>query len=205
MVGRLQIEVRPIVFLLSLLCFSGGCSPARDTTDFFYCTDSIESGDIILRKGYGLVSEVVIYQLNDTVDVSHCGIVVLNEKGEFDVIHSLSRTVSKFDGLQICSLSEFMDDSKTETVKVFRYKNDRQVSIQQYAQYYLYEKKAFDESFDMADSTSFCCLELPIHIIRLVDNNDISEGCEKPLFSLFFNKSNFKEIDFVKRKSHLPK
>jgi hypothetical protein len=204
-VGKLQIEIRPIVFVLSLLFFSGGCSSTRDATDFFYNTDSIQSGDIILRKGYGLVSEIIVFQLNDSVEVSHCGIISLNEKGEFDVIHSLSQKVSEHNGMQICSLAEFMDDSKIESVRVLRYNNDNSSLIEHYAKFYLKQGIYFDENFDMSDTTSFYCMELPIFIIHKTFNNDISNGAEKPLFSIFFDKKNFTEIPFLKRKSHLQK
>ena len=203
MVGRLQIKVKQVVFGLSLLCFCGGCKPAENTADFFYSTDSIQSGDIILRKGYGLVSEIIVYQMNDTIAVSHCGIISMNEKGNYDVIHSLSKKVSEVDGMQICSLAEFVDDSKIESVRVFRYKAENATLISQYAAYYLQQKNTFDEHFDMTDTTSFYCLELPIHIIHKAFKNDVSHGVVKPLFSLFLDKDNFTEVIFVKRKSHL--
>lgn len=202
MVGKLQIEISLVFFKFSLLCFFAACSQGKNTTDFFYSSDSIQSGDIILRKGYGLVSEVVVYQMKDTIDVSHCGIVVTNKKGGFDVIHSLSKTVSDYDGVQLTSLKEFVGDSKLETMRVFRYKNDQQGLIEQYAHHYLLQQRAFDERFDMLDSTSFSCLELPIHIIKLVDKKDLSQGNPRPLFSLFLDPNNFKEIAFVHRKSH---
>ena len=199
MVGRLQIEIKHIVFVLSLLCFGGGCLPTKDTTDFLYSTDSIQSGDIILRKGYGLVSEIIVFSLNDSVEISHCGIISKNENGECFVIHSLSKKVSEIDGMQICSLKKFVDDAKRGTVKVVRYNSDNTVLIEHYAKYYLKQSIHFDEEFDMSDTTSFYCMELPIHIIQQAFNKDLSNGVEKPLFSIFFDKINFSEIVFLKK------
>ncbi len=86
MAGRLQTKVKHFLSISFLLYFVMACKPVRDTTDlFYYHTDSIQPGDIILRKSYGLISDIITSQLKDTVNISHCGILDKNEKGEFDI------------------------------------------------------------------------------------------------------------------------
>lgn len=201
MVGRIQIEISYCIAFISLLYFGVSCTQRRDTTDLLlYQTDSIRSGDIILRKGYGLVSELITAELNDTVDISHCGILVQDSAAQFWVIHSLSRKVSDADGVQMCSLDRFMADSRTETVRVVRFKYDGLGLVSERAKAYLRLKIPFDEKFDMGDTTAFFCSEMPIHIIKNAYKTDVSVGMAKPKFSVFLNTEFFTEIDFVKKR-----
>ncbi len=95
MVGRIQIEIKHCIAFLSLLYLAGSCTSPANTTDLhLYSTDSIRSGDIILRKSYGLISDIIVMQLKDTLDVSHCGIIVKDENQNYKVIHALSKKVS---------------------------------------------------------------------------------------------------------------
>ena len=145
MAGRLQTKIKRILSISVLLYFVMACKPVRDTTDlFYYHTDSIQPGDIILRKSYGLISDIITSQLKDTINISHCGIIAKNESGEFCVIHSLSKMVSDYDGMQSCSIDEFINDSRPETVKVVRFRNRKNKLIADYAQHYLKEKIPFD-------------------------------------------------------------
>ena len=102
-----------------------------------YSTDSLRSGDIILRRSYGLVSDIIVMELDDTLDVSHCGIIIKEPDSSYKVIHSLSKKVSDTDGVQICGLEQFMADSKIETVRVFRFRSDTQGKIAAQALRYL--------------------------------------------------------------------
>ena len=198
MAGRKQTQVILTIFLLNLLYLAISCKPERNTTDlFYYQTDSLQQGDIILRKSYGLISDIVAAQLNDSVDVSHCGIITADAQGEWMVIHTLSEMVSDYDGMQQCSLQEFMADSRIETVKVYRYKHDKNTLIADYARYYLEKHIPFDEKFDPTDSTAFFCSEMPLHIIKTVFGNDISNGAQKPKFSVFIQPALFSEVPFV--------
>lgn len=198
MVGRIQIKIKHCVAFLSLLYLTGSCTSPANTTDLhLYNTDSIQSGDIILRKSYGLISDIIVMELNDTLDVSHCGIIIKEPDSSCKVIHSLSKKVSDTDGVQICGLERFMADSKIETVRVFRFRNDTEGKIAAQALRYLKQKVPFDETFDATDSTSLYCSELPIQSIRNVFKIDVSYGAEKPKFSIFLQSNFFREIPFV--------
>jgi len=198
--GRLQVEIVGVLAFACLLFIFSGCTRCEKATALnLYSTDSISSGDIILRKSYGMVSEVIVARLNDTVDVSHCGIIYRDAQGHFNVIHALSRKVSETDGMQICRLDDFLKDSRPETVRVVRYINDTTHGIIRQAIRYLDLKVPFDEDIDMADTTRFFCSELPIHIIKTLYHTDISDGAEKPKFSVFLNRQYFKEIPLMQK------
>ncbi len=201
MVGRIQAEIKHLFIIIFLLYLVGGCVPQPKTTDFFcYKTNSIKAGDIILRKSYGMISDIIVKQLNDGTNTSHCGIISTDSTGNFYVIHSLAQMVSDADGMQTCSLTQFMTDSRIETVKVFRFRLGDGKFIEQKALYYLKEKIPFDNEFDMNDSTKFNCIELPIHILKTAFGKDISKTNVKPDFSIFQNSGYFDEISFVQKK-----
>lgn len=201
MAGRIQIKITSFVIFASLLFLVASCNvPAKTTDLFFYTTDSVKSGDIILRKSYGLISDLIVAQLNDTLDISHCGIIIKDSSGTFKVIHSLSDKVSDVDGVQVCELDNFMKDSQLKTVRVVRYKNADSHKIALMAQDYLRRKVPFDDDFNSKDTTTLFCSELPVLIIRNCFGPDISNGAEKPEFSMFLQTNYFREIDFIKKR-----
>ena len=201
MVSRLQTEIKLFITISILLYFPVSCQPPENTTDlFYYETDLLQNGDIILRRSYGLVSDIIVTQLNDSVDISHCGILDKNVEGEFYVIHTLSKMVSNHDGMQSCSLEKFLNDSRPETVRVVRFRNKNSKKIADNARYYLKEKIPFDGNFNINDTTTFYCSELPIHIIRNIFGTDISFNAQKPKFSLFMNPDFFSIIPFMYKK-----
>lgn len=162
-----------------------------------YSTDSLRSGDIILRKSYGLISDIIVMNLNDTLDVSHCGIIIKEPDSSYKVIHALSKKVSHTDGVQICRLEQFMADSKIETVRVFRFLSDSKGEIAAQALRYLKQKTPFDETFDATDSTALYCSELPVQSIRNAYKVDVSSGEKMLKFSVFLQPDFFSEIPFV--------
>ncbi|HOF98925.1 MAG: hypothetical protein KBG33_02315 [Paludibacteraceae bacterium] len=200
MAGRLQAQI--ICFLL-LSCFQflpESChSPTKIENSDTYITNYLRSGDIILRKSYGLVSNIIAAKLNDTIDVSHCGIIYIDANHTVYVIHSLSKAVSEKDGMQSCTLKKFMADSRIETVQVVRFKKDSAQIIGKWAHYYLLKQIPFDNNYDLKDSSSFFCTELPIHIINKQFGINLSSGNEFPKFSIFLNTKYFDKVFFIKK------
>jgi len=196
-VGRKQTKIAFFFILFNLLLLIVACTSSKATDYFYYTTDSIQTGDIILRKSYGLISEIVVTQLHDSLNISHCGILLKDSGSVISVIHSLSKKVSDTDGVQICDLEDFLNDSHLESVKIVRYRNNPKI-IAESAVGYLNRRVPFDEEFNSKDTSAMFCSELPIHIIRSIDGVDISNGAAKPKFSIFLNENFFREIPFVK-------
>ena len=198
MVGGIQIKIVGGLICIGLLFLLVSCdSPAQTAGSRMYSTDSLQSGDIILRRSYGLISDIIVMNLNDTLDVSHCGIIIKEPDSSYKVIHALSKKVSNADGVQICGLEQFMADSKTETVRVFRFLSDSQGEIAAQALRYLKQKTPFDESFDATDSTALYCSELLVQSIRNAFKIDVSSGEKMLKFSVFLQPDFFREIPFV--------
>lgn len=128
--------------------------------------EQLEPGDIILRRGSGLVSDFISSVLSEPFDVSHCGIVAEHDSALW-VIHSVSSSVSEADGMQAHRLQDFVSQSKRGSVIVSRLRTDAdRALIAERAKGYLRRKVPFDHDFDLDDTTSIYCSELVWRIIR---------------------------------------
>ncbi len=164
---------------------------------------SLHDGDIILRHGYGFVSDMIVETLNDSTGISHCAILT-QYKGHWIVIQSVSSTLSDVDGVQWQDLNTFIRQSKKNSVVVMRYrhgKNDSDLArIGARAKYYLDKKIPFDNAFDLFDSTSFYCSEILWKVFKDEYHVDIFESKYRPehydymKFDTFLDTSNFKVI-----------
>jgi len=126
----------------------------------------LQDGDIILRRGSGMVSDMIAGMLNEDHDLSHCGILVLRD-GVFRVVHAVSNNISDHDGMQVHGLQEFVRQSRPGSLVVCRLRTDRDRSvISRRAIRYLKQRVPFDHHFDRTDSSSFYCSELPWRILR---------------------------------------
>jgi hypothetical protein len=127
---------------------------------------ALQPGDIILRRGYGLVSDLIVGMLREERSLSHCGIVA-DRDGERWVAHSVSSSVSEADGMQAHRLQEFVRQSRPGSVVVTRLCADAgRERIAQRAWYHLDRRVPFDHGFDLADSSSFYCSELLWRILK---------------------------------------
>ena len=163
----------------------------------------LHDGDIILRHGYGFVSDMIEETLNDSSGLSHCAILT-QYKGHWILIHSISSTLSDIDGVQWQDLATFVNQSKKRSIVVMRYrhgKNDSDLArIGTRAKYYLDKKIPFDNSFDLFDSTSFYCSELLWKVFKDEYHVDIFESKYRPehydymKFDTFLDTANFEVI-----------
>jgi uncharacterized protein YycO len=162
----------------------------------------IKDGDIILRHGYGMVSDMIADFLNNTQDVSHCAIITQNDTG-FSVVHSVSQSLSDYDGVQTQDLKTFIRDSKKNSVIVLRYKNSKDICpspVSKYAKYYLKKKVPFDHSFDITDTSEFYCTELIWKVFKDAYDVDIfstyygDDDIGHLKFKMFTDTNYFEEI-----------
>lgn len=197
MVGRLQTQVSLLRILIGSLLFLSACVADKRANSFVVDDSLLQSGDIVFRRSYGIVSDLIVAKLNDSIALSHCGIAYRDSVGQLFVIHALSKKLSEVDGMQICSFDDFLQDSRPGTVKVTRFLPDTSGLIAYWALFYLKNAKPFDESFNMRDTTNFFCTQLPLHIIQTHFDVDLvqNERNEIPKFSTLFKKPYFIEID----------
>lgn len=172
----------------------------------------LKEGDIILRHGYGFVSDMIVETKNDSIGLSHCAILTKDEKGKWMIIHSVSSTLTPIDGVQSQPLQPFINDSKKNTVVVVRYKhvkNDSDLArIGSRAKYYLKRQVPFDARFDMEDTTKFYCSELLWRVFYDEYKVDIfkpesKEPYDPMKLDCFLDTANFEVI--LDHRSCLPK
>lgn len=201
MADCLKWQIAAVILALWLL-FVAGCTPRYRQCD----TDpevktvlpaeamaKLHEGDIIMRQGKGMLSRFIVSHLDDTVSVSHCGILV-RESDSWKIIHSLPLEVSDADGIQCCSLEDFVSDCTAGSLYVLRCIADTMGCLASRARYYLQVHKPFDHSFSLNDTTSFFCSELPYRILKDELHIEISPSTESLKFSSFFSPEYFRLI-----------
>ncbi len=130
----------------------------------------LQTGDIILRRGYGLVSNFILRAMNEKYKVTHLG-VVINQENELKVAHALSSSVSDQDGLRFQSFDNFVGLSHDSTLIISRLKSIDSINQQKVLQqlnHYKEMQLPFDNKFDYKDTTEHYCSEL---IWRIYENN----------------------------------
>jgi hypothetical protein len=120
----------------------------------------MKNGDIVLKRGDGSISRIVVSVLAEEQPLSHCAIVIKKEGAEF-LLHSLSSTVSDLDGVQSIPLDSFIRDTRPFSFHLLRHKDsaiaERASDI---ALYYLEQKIPFDLDYVLTDDTAaFYCTE----------------------------------------------
>ncbi len=151
------------------------------------------SGDIIMRRGHGMLSTAIVGALNDSLGVSHCGIVV--RRGDsIDVVHCLADEVSGTDGIQKCTIDDFTDESVPGTVSVVRYNGGSGECLANGALRYLEMGKKFDWEVDVKDTVEFFCSELPMRILNDSLGVGIINEKESHSFTQFFNPKYFRIV-----------
>ncbi|MBW6497879.1 MAG: hypothetical protein K0B09_05805 [Bacteroidales bacterium] len=165
----------------------------------------LQPGDIILRQGFGVVSQAISEFLNEEIRVSHVALLSKDFKGEWQVIQSISQRVSEVDGVQQQALTSFVSESETNSIVVVRfrgYENDPGLNmrIEQAAKDYLQQQIPFDHSFSLEDTTRFFCSELIWRLFLDEAGVDIFEKMNKDVrrerlrFASFFDPDYFKVI-----------
>lgn len=163
-------------------------------------------GDIILRKGYGFFSDALLSLQPDNhkYPVTHCAMLVKGNN-QWQVIHSLSSSVSNIDGVQQQPLQRFLNESAPNSVVVVRLKSDSltiRKSIER-CRYYASVEKPFNHNFDTSDTTRFFCNQLFKEVYQQVLGEDIFQYQKTNTsdvydLSTFFDSTRFEFIMNIK-------
>jgi len=189
---------------LVLLCFVAYKAfwDPENTKQVFYPMSNQEkgllhSGDIIMRRGYGMFSDALISAQKQKYSVSHCAMII-ERNGKLSVAHALSSSVAPIDGSQEQSLQRFLNESVPNSVVVVRFKTS-QDTIQRIAEavkFYCGKHIPFDHNFDKADTTKFYCTELFQHCYKKVLVRDIFEAQLLGSTSGVYDLSTFQDSTF---------
>ncbi len=166
-----------IAGLFIFCCYIGikNFSPPKEVDSPIYKLSEFEksqlqTGDIILRRGYGFVSNMILNMMNEDYKVTHLG-VILRNGDTLKVAHALSSKVSNQDGLRFQNLDNFVYHSKDSSLLVTRLKgidSTKQAKIAEQLKLYLDMQLPFDHKFDYQDTTEHYCSEL---IWRIYEHN----------------------------------
>jgi hypothetical protein len=151
------------IFILVSSASKGGAYslPAIDAYPLVSLIEpDLEEGDILLRRGSSFVSTLISRASPSAGGMSHCGIVV-RDQGDWQIIHSISGSISDQDGIRMENLQSFADKAYRAKIKLVKpaFEIDRQLLAQR-ARYYLNQGAAFDHEFDLEDSSRLYCSEL---------------------------------------------
>lgn len=128
----------------------------------------LKEGDILLRKGYGWISDRIADLLDEKIRITHCGLILTKGYSEPQVLHTMSD--NNFSGIFVEPLSEYLKQSQKGSMIGIRLKRepDKTEAIISESKRLLAKKIPFDLAFNDADSSSFYCAELFAHIFRNV-------------------------------------
>lgn len=134
----------------------------------------MQSGDIILRKGHGSVSDIIDNMYPTGYHLSHCG-VVIRDPDSLYVIHTVSSELSMGDGVQTEHIDKFVRESVRNSIMLVRPKADSltRCRIADATKSFLNKKIPFDNAFDISDTTQFYCTELIYQSYRKVYGRDM--------------------------------
>lgn len=159
--------------------------------------DLLKEGDIILRHGFGIISDAIAKISNQSI--SHCGILCRDAHQQWVVVHTVSNTLSTTDGMQVESLSSFTKGSKKNSIHIIRFKNQSDSLQKLFVNqtfYYLNKQIPFDNQFNTNDSSEFYCTELIRHLYLTTYQTDIYQNHKQDIlgFEPFFDKKIFKSV-----------
>lgn len=159
----------------------------------------LRNGDVIMRKGYGMVSRMIATRLEGRYNISHCGIVV-ERGGMLFVVHTVSSNISDSDGMQAHPLKEFVRQSRPGSIVVNRL-CDRGAGdlLAEGALEYLEQAIGFDKNFDINDTTKFYCSEMIWRSLKRKTGIDLYDGLYDEegawySFDHFFNPNYFEVV-----------
>jgi hypothetical protein len=165
----------------------------------FQDTTLLQDGDIILRRGFGDISDKVMETFNEPYGITHCG--VLRRKGTaWMVINCESNP--QYVGMQEEELFKFVRNSHPNSILVSRLKasqHEKELFLS-WMEYYIKENRQFDYLFNDKDTTELYCsevIDLALQktfeqqiLVKRLDNGVISA----PHFENFYDTTHFKLI-----------
>lgn len=165
-------------------------------------TNLLREGDVVIRKGRGFISYVVIRTLNENLHVSHAGIVV-KFSHRFFVLHTLPEQNIRGEFVRLSSLSDFWnyrDASEIYVTRPLLFVMSDSIKIRRMTQQILDLKLPFDPFSDVHTEKKLSCSELIFRVF--VDLGSVPKSVDDSIqmssapfgFKLFFDKRYFETI-----------
>lgn len=191
-----EVVIISALILALFLLFSCSESQMQNANETYRLTKMEKGllcdGDIILRRGSGFISNLIVSSFKEVYPISHCGIVCVDGDSTW-VVHSVAQEVSKVDGMQLCSIDEFVAIAIPNSILVTRFKSVDNSQMSKHAQRYLRKGLRFDYDFNPNDSSRIFCSELVRDAIRNSHNIDLlpEKGKSNIGFTAFYDSTYF--------------
>jgi hypothetical protein len=121
----------------------------------------LETGDIVLKRGFGKISNLITQYFNEKVPISHCGIIVVNNDSTF-IVHSVAKSYARKDGVQTILFRDFLKDCQKDYFYIVRQKApaaDRQKFASKAIEF-TQMNITFDENANNESKEQMSCTEL---------------------------------------------
>ena len=169
------------------------------------CLDSgscarLQNGDVILRHGFGFISNTIAKYAHDKYSVSHCGVLIQTADSSWYVIHTVSNSLAKIDGMQLVSLPKFLSESHENSIIIQRYVSQDKTAgkkIARSAWNYYQQKIPFDDEFNFDDSTEFFCTEMIWHVFKNALNVNLLKSEDENDYSIMNFAMLFDTLHFT--------
>ncbi len=161
---------------------------------------SLQSTDILLRRGYGVVSDFIANYLEEVYPVTHCGFVVRKADSSLWILHTISTDVHS--GMLLETIADYIKNSQKGTLVAVRLKGseEKRKIVLDEAYQLLARKIPFDMGFNDSDSSQLYCAEMMRNIFKKVYRKDMlkdraeSLGIDVIRMSNFFNEKYFEVL-----------
>ena len=159
----------------------------------------LQEGDILLRKGYGSISDFIADFLNEKYPVTHCGWVVRGTDGSFHILHTISN--DSISGMTLESLDCYQQQSQANSLVLIRLQDQSKIQqVIKLAHQLLAQQVPFDMEFNDKNSDALYCIELmrdvflDVYQKDLLPNRTNRHGIDVLSMANFFDTTNFQII-----------
>lgn len=164
----------------------------------FKVPKGLVDGDLVFRRGYDLISRMVLAQ-GVSSRFSHVGVIIIYESRVF-VVHSLPREIASTGGVQMEPLSSFISCKDASDVAFYRVNgidDKARVSIRKYVLRQM--GKSFDENFILSDDKKIYCTELVVNALEVAKIDILKE---LPTIKVMLISEPVLPPDYLRRSKH---
>ena len=140
-----------------------------------FATDSLKTGDVILRSGTGFYSSINRFVFSNSKKYSHVGIVSIENDTVF-VYHALGGRESVTNQLRKDELLHYCNKKATIEVSFYRYNlsESQLLKVAELLKGLYKEQIIFDKNFDLEEDECLYHTEFVRHVlISVTDNNEL--------------------------------
>lgn len=132
----------------------------------------LRDGDILLRKGYGNISDYIADFLQEEYAVTHCAFVLNSQSNHPKVLHTVSS--NKHNGMLIEPLAAYIKQSQQNSLIAIRLKaSESEIEqVLKQAQQLVQQKIPFDMKFDDQNDQHLYCIEMMRNVFLAVFQED---------------------------------